>query len=95
MVGFQYGGPEGPVRVAGRAYGPPIKSLDSESVTHAWENAQYRDVPSSGYGLTIKNTSSKTSVDQCMKMPIRIICLYLALVIWKAIIWRNVLPAKK
>ena len=67
MVGIQYGGPQGPQRVDGRAFTPTIKSLDSETVTQAWENAQDKGISNSDYGLTVKNVTPKKTVDECMK----------------------------
>lgn len=65
MVGMQYGGPQGPVRVDGRAYSP-IVSLNSENVSNAWNNAQDKGIGNSEYKLTITNVTPKTSVSECM-----------------------------
>jgi hypothetical protein len=55
MVGMQYGDPNGPVRVDGKAFQPPVKSINSKSVTEAWEKAQDNGIDSAAYGLSITN----------------------------------------
>lgn len=65
MVGMQYGGPQGPVRVDGRAYSPVV-SLDANSISNAWDNAQDKNIGPSEYALTITNTTPTMSAQQCM-----------------------------
>lgn len=65
MVGIQYGGPQGPVRVDGRAYSP-IVSLNSENITNAWNNAQDKGLSSSQYNLKITNETQKIPVSECL-----------------------------
>ena len=65
MVGMQYGGPQGPVRVDGRAYQPVIP-LNAENVTTAWNGAQDKGIENGEYTLTIQNETPKTTISQCM-----------------------------
>jgi hypothetical protein len=68
MVGMQYGSGS-PTRVDGRGY-EEVVPLTSSSLSNAWNKAQYQNVTSSEYDLSIYEESPSSTIENCKNQAV-------------------------